>query len=299
MADFRDLELLVASIQRQLAPRATVLHNQYLPGRKSGRRRQIDVLVHDRIGQYEIRIVIDCKDYRNPADVKAVEEFYGLLDDVGAQKGVLVCPAGFTATAKQRAEGYQVDLYSPIDTDPHKWTARAQVPAVCDFRRAALSFSLSVSTPLPFEIPYDFQFTSQVFQLDGTARGTPFEILIEKWNSGELPIEPGSHEDLSVFGEAPYLDNGFGARVPVGLSGNLMVRSDLFYGLLPITRISGFKDEIRGGLITNAFTAGIVSPDEIFETWTKIKSEAEAPLTPVIGIRGLVGWDRNFPNHQE
>ena len=180
MADFRDLEQLVASIQRQLAPKAKVLHNQLLPGRKSGRRRQIDVLVYDRIGQYDIQIVIDCKDYKSPADVKSVEEFYGLLDDVGAQKGVLVCPAGFTSTAKKRAEGLQIDLYSPVDTDPHKWTAKAKIPAICDFRRAALSFGLAVSGPYPFTMPYDFQFINQVVTPNGEAKGTLFEILIEK-----------------------------------------------------------------------------------------------------------------------
>ena len=237
MSDFRDLETLVASIQRQLAPNAKVLHNQYLLGRKSGRKRQIDVLVRDRIGQYEIQIVIDCKDYKNPADVKSVEEFYGLLDDVGAQKGVLVCPAGFTGTAKIRAEGLQIDLYSPVDTDPHKWTARAKVPAICDFRRAALSFGLSVSVPLPFTLPYDFQFANQVFNKDGEALGTPFEILIEKWNNGDLPIEPGDHDKVRVFGDSPHLDNGHGRKVPVDLWGSLRVRNDIFYGLLPITRI--------------------------------------------------------------
>jgi Restriction endonuclease len=299
LADFRDLEQLVATIQRQLAPRAKVLHNQYLPGRKSGRRRQIDVLVHDRIGQYEIQIVIDCKDYKSPADVKSVEEFYGLLDDVGAQKGVLVCPAGFTATAKKRAEGLQIDLYSPVDTDPHKWTAKAKIPAICDFRRAALSFGLSVTGPYPFSMPYDFQFTNQVVTPSGETIGTLFEIFIDKWNNGELPIEPGDHEEIRVFGDNPHMDNGHGRRIPVDLWGSLRVRKDLFYGLLPITRISGFKDEIRGGVITNAFTAGIATPDEIFDTWTKIGSEEVAPLAPVIEIRGLVGWDREFPTHQQ
>lgn len=47
--------------------------------------------------------------------MKGVEEFEGLLRDVGAQKGVLVCPKGFTDTAKKRAEGLQIDLYSPVE----------------------------------------------------------------------------------------------------------------------------------------------------------------------------------------
>jgi restriction endonuclease Mrr len=96
----RELEMLVARIQQQLAPKAEVIHDVKLDGRYSGRKRQIDVLMREQIGQYDIKIVIDCKDYKTPVDVKSVEEFYGLLSDVGAHKGVLVCPQGFTTTAK-------------------------------------------------------------------------------------------------------------------------------------------------------------------------------------------------------
>ena len=33
---------------------------------------------------------MDCKDYSDPVDVKGVEEFIGLLQDVGANKGGMV-----------------------------------------------------------------------------------------------------------------------------------------------------------------------------------------------------------------
>jgi Restriction endonuclease len=116
-------------------------------GRRTQRLRQIDVLVKDKVAQFNINIIIDCKDYKHPVDVKGVEEFYGLLDDVGAQKGVLVCPKGFTDTAKVRAEGLQIDLYSPVDTEPHKWQVKVAIPALCDFRSAAISFGITFSVP--------------------------------------------------------------------------------------------------------------------------------------------------------
>ncbi len=43
-----------------------------LEGRLSGRKRQIDVLVQEQVGQYNIQIIIDCKDYNKPVDVKGV-----------------------------------------------------------------------------------------------------------------------------------------------------------------------------------------------------------------------------------
>lgn len=297
MADYKDLELLVAKIQRELAPTAEVVHNVYLQGRKSGRRRQIDVLVRDRIGQYEIQIVIDCKDYKKPVDVKSVEEFYGLLDDVGAQKGVLVCPSGFSETAKTRAEGLQISLYSPVDTDPHKWRVNPAVPTVCDFRSAAISFGLSISAPVPFTMPYDFQFSNPVTDSEGNPNGSMFDIAISKWNKGELPVEPGRHEKLRIYGDAPHMDNGYSMNVHVDLWVGLSVQQELFYGLMPITRISGFKDEIGGGVITNAFDVGLLNPDEIFDTWKKIEKIGDAELPPVFPIQALVDWDKDYPDH--
>lgn len=298
MADFEDLEKLVVKIQKELAPTAEVLHNQRIPGRKSGRTRQIDVLVKDKIGQYEIQIVIDCKDYKKPADVKSVEEFYGLLDDVGAQKGVLVCPSGFSAAAKTRADGLQISLYSPFDTEPHKWTVNPAIPVFCDFRDAAIGCELSVSGPYPFEMPYDFHHISQVTDEAGEEKGTMIGIAFELWNAGKLPTEVGEHSKLSIYGENPHMDNGLGMNIPVELLANLYVRQNLFFGMIPITKISGFKDEIGGGVITNAFETGILDPEKIWNDWKKIERIEDCDLPPVLTMQGLIGWDKDHPDRQ-
>jgi len=55
-------------------------------------------------------------------------------------------------------------------------------------------------------------------------------------------------------------------------------------------QISGFKDEIKGNVIANAFQCGVLDPQEVENSWKKIKSEAEAPIRPVISMMGLVAW---------
>lgn len=105
---WKQLELLVAEIQRELAPDAEVTHNVRIKGRDSEQMRQVDALVRKQVGQYEIVIAIDCKDYADPVDVKGVEEFQGLLIDIGAHKGAMVCPKGFTPAAKKVATRNQV-----------------------------------------------------------------------------------------------------------------------------------------------------------------------------------------------
>jgi len=41
--------------------------------------------------------------YAEPIDVKDVEAFLGMMDDVGAKMGVIVCPKGYSAGAQRRA----------------------------------------------------------------------------------------------------------------------------------------------------------------------------------------------------
>jgi hypothetical protein len=61
-------------------------------------------LVRHKIGQYEMLIALDCKDHARPVDVTGVEALLGLVkDDVGAHKGALICPRGFSAAAKEMA----------------------------------------------------------------------------------------------------------------------------------------------------------------------------------------------------
>jgi hypothetical protein len=55
---WRDFELLLTSIHQKLAPGARVAHNTFLVGR-SGRHRQVDILISQMIGLYETRIVVD------------------------------------------------------------------------------------------------------------------------------------------------------------------------------------------------------------------------------------------------
>ncbi|MBR0857828.1 restriction endonuclease [Bradyrhizobium liaoningense] len=293
-ADYKKLEKLVAKIQQDLAPQSKVSHNVRLKG-KSGAQRQIDVLVEDRIGQYDIRIVLDCKDYKTPVDIKDVEECAGLFEDVSAQRGVIVCPAGFTKNAKARAQQLQIDLYSPIDTDPHKWQARIKIPAICDFRQARMSFGWEMSAPAPFALREDFFVSSPISDAEtGEELGTTLSIASAEWDAGRYPTAPGNYDRIPIIDRPLQMDNGYGRLVPVTLSVGLIISQHLFYGQFPILRLSGFHDRIGDGIITNAFEFGLLSLGEI-HNWKQLSSEAEAPVKPVLRMIGLYGWSDDDP----
>lgn len=290
--EWQQLELLVAAIQRELSPGATVSHNVRLPGIHSETDRQIDVLVEQNIGQYPMRIVLDCKDYKTPVDLKGIEEFEGLVRDVGAHKGALVCPAGFTQAAKRRAKKLQIDLFSPADTDPHKWQVRLALPVLCDFRSTRIAFGVATSGPYPFRISQAV-YELTVFDSNDQPRGSFIDFASALWDQGKLPHEPGVHEKVSIhLGEELKLDNGYGMLVPVTLTVSLTVKQRLYFGYVPIERLRGLRDEQTGLVHANAFTVGGLDPIRVQNDWAKIADEQELPIQPVMRVLGLHCWGR-------
>jgi hypothetical protein len=84
---------------------ATVATNVFLQGCITGIQRQIDVLIDARLGDdVTRRVVVDAKCRRRKIDVKDVEEFEGMMRDVRAHRGIIVCTNGFTPAAERRAQ---------------------------------------------------------------------------------------------------------------------------------------------------------------------------------------------------
>lgn len=280
--DWKELEHLVAMIQRQLSPDANVTHNVMLDGIDSETKRQIDVLVEQNVGQYTMKIVIDCKDYAKPIDVKGVEEFHGLVQDVRAHKGALVCPSGFSKSALKRAQKLQIDLYRPVSTANHKWQAKVTAPVLCDFRSVAMSFGISCSAPKPISLPQDF-YNLPVYDEDGNELGTSLNTAQARWDEGSFPSEPGEHERVSIFNNTTVLiDNGHNDTVEVKLTVGLYVKQDLYLGHLPINDINGLKDEHSGAVVTNAFTLGGLDPGIVEKLGSKLKIQTLWSLNPYL-----------------
>ena len=83
----------------------SVTPNALLIGTNSRVRRQIDILVDAKWETgTERRIIFDAKRRRRKLNVKDVDEFVGLMSDVKAARGVLVCTSGWTEAAKRRAD---------------------------------------------------------------------------------------------------------------------------------------------------------------------------------------------------
>jgi hypothetical protein len=83
----------------------SVTPNASLIGAISGVKRQIDILVDARWEEGgSRRIVVDAKLRKRKLDVNDIESFEGMMRDVRASRGVLVCPNGATKAAIRRAQ---------------------------------------------------------------------------------------------------------------------------------------------------------------------------------------------------
>jgi hypothetical protein len=74
-------------------------------GRHSGVERQIDILVG-----VEGLIAVECKCYARRVDVKLVEMYLGMLDDLGVCAGILVTTKGYSRAALNRAQNDPRDI---------------------------------------------------------------------------------------------------------------------------------------------------------------------------------------------
>jgi hypothetical protein len=91
-------------LTEKFAGRGTVERDVRLKSKSGARDRQIDVLVRLPLPDMDDELmVVDCKRYGAKVDVKDVEAFIGLVEDVGAAIGLLVTTKGYTQGALARA----------------------------------------------------------------------------------------------------------------------------------------------------------------------------------------------------
>lgn len=110
MSASTEYEDFVASVLNEFfgveALRATI-HE----GRISQRRIKIDVSFTLKIaGGASVLCIVECKHYKNKVSVEDVEEFHSKLDDIGAQKGIMITTVGYQVGARKAAIGRRIAL---------------------------------------------------------------------------------------------------------------------------------------------------------------------------------------------
>ena len=69
----------------------------------------VDLILRNSSGR---NVVVQCKSYKSPVGPAVARELYGSMMHFGADKAVLVCPAGFTRGVVAFVKGKEIDLVS-------------------------------------------------------------------------------------------------------------------------------------------------------------------------------------------
>ncbi len=99
LMEWREYEKIITEELQLRYPENQTTWNVHLLGNLSGVKRQIDILIEAEIGGNKFLTVVDAKMYNKPIDVKDVEEFLGLVKDVGAHRGLMVTTIGYSTAA--------------------------------------------------------------------------------------------------------------------------------------------------------------------------------------------------------
>lgn len=102
--DWKEYELLVFDQIKNYYKDADFEFNSMLLGKYSEGLRQCDIIIKQKIDNEIITILIDAKYYSKKLDVKAVESFISMANDINAHQGILISPKGYSELAYNRAE---------------------------------------------------------------------------------------------------------------------------------------------------------------------------------------------------
>ena len=283
---WKRFEELVKRVQEELAPDAIVKLDDKIIGSDTGIARQIDISVKRSIGNYEILVVIDCKDYSRPVNVKDVEAFIGMIQDVHANKGVIVSASGFTKTAKTRGEKAGLNLYRLVDTGDHDWQVMAYIPVICNFigpRKYSFRFSGNIEI---IDFPFNEPQSLKIYDENNCELGTLLNIMKKNWNDYQYPIEPGNYKNLELMKGITKIksDNSY---QELNIKLNLLVESRLYFGELPIQKLSGFKDELTGKTLSRGFTTEMIDVIDVQNNWERINSLNDLAVKPMLTLEAI------------
>src|SRR5688572_12767487 len=107
LIDWKNFELFVAELYRD-SEHVTVEHNVTEVG-KSGAKRQIDVRVFQRTKLHTLKIIIECKRWKDKVDRPVLDVLAAGIEDLGASKGVIFNTRGYEEGAIQYAKSKNID----------------------------------------------------------------------------------------------------------------------------------------------------------------------------------------------
>jgi Restriction endonuclease len=230
---------------------------------KTKRKREIDVLITSSVAGYKVQIAFGCKNEAKALDTLAVDNFVGILSDVGIpiRHGILVSANGYTRDAQDAADthGLRTLVFEGLSA-----ALRTVVYLLVS------QFNLSMFPYVEGGRDDDGRFITAVLDRDDEPPVTHILTSVwELWVSGKIPDTIGEHliclapknPDAMWMAVGAVTVTGWMASAPGVVS--QIVLKDTKTGTIDRVHVSAKFDEIMGPLtlepvISEAALAGIV-----------------------------------------
>lgn len=224
---------------------------------KRKRTREIDVLITSNVAGYKIHIALGCKNEAKALDTLAVDNFIGILTDVGIplQHGILVSANGYTRDAQDAANsrGIRTLVFEGLSADRLGQEINAALKSIVYL--LVSQSSLSMFPYVEDSSSNDPRFINAVLDCDDEPPVTQMmTCLWQLWMSGAIPATIGEHTiclkpknteaKWLVIGDVNV--TGWMASVPGTFSHSILKNTEV--GKIDRVHISAKFDEIKGPL---------------------------------------------------
>lgn len=277
----KEFEKLTAQVCETLHPEATVEINQKIPGVFSQTKRQIDVL----ITTGTTSTVVECKDYNKPLDVKVIESVIGEMNDIRAQRCMIVSANGYTTSALQRLKNdpntQHIEPCRLIDTGDHAWKSTVSLPSIC-FVKSLASIQFSIEY-LDFICGIPVNHSETLYDANMKEISEKIDLLLTWWVIENKSVSIGYHENITFINDPIYFliqDK----LLSVKITANILVEEIIYFRKWPLSEISGFQNQINQEITTRGITTGNLTLAELKNNWTKIDRIDDLEKKPIITI---------------
>jgi hypothetical protein len=210
-------------------PGVTVERNVFLPAvDKSGRDREIDVLISSKVSGYPVRVAVECKNQKKPIEVGDIGEFADKLTDVGipVQHGIYISTSKYRSGAIRRAQGIGIRPLLLEETTPESLSESVQ--------QAFQSLIYLLLTLTKIQVVNNIDQPQNNWQMlvfrDKTGRicGSVPDLVWQEWLSDKGPEKLGSYTlDLTIPNNWVQVIDGktvqvIGARAEVQVTGHII-----------------------------------------------------------------------------
>lgn len=126
----KEYEILIEQLYKKIDSESIIKRNDLIYGHISQTKREIDLSIKRQIGGHEILMIVQARDYKRKVDVNVIGEFNSVIQDVKANKGILISAKGFTKKALTLAQGFNIDTLTGVDLNNPKWSIDLEIPVI-------------------------------------------------------------------------------------------------------------------------------------------------------------------------